>query len=244
MSLSREENIYMGKISEQTERFEDMLEYMKKVVQTGQELSVEERNLLSVAYKNTVGSRRSAWRSISAIQQKEESKGSKHLDLLTNYKKKIETELNLYCEDILRLLNDYLIKNATNAEAQVFFLKMKGDYYRYIAEYAQGDDHKKAADGALDSYNKASEIANSELSTTHPIRLGLALNFSVFHYEVLNDPSKACTLAKTAFDEAIGDIERIQEDQYKDATTIMQLIRDNLTLWTSEFQDDAEEQQE
>lgn len=119
---------------------------------------------------------------------------------------------------------------------------MKGDYYRYIAEYAQGDEHKKAADGALDSYNKASEIANSELSTTHPIRLGLALNFSVFHYEVLNDPSKACTLAKTAFDEAIGDIERIQEDQYKDATTIMQLIRDNLTLWTSEFQDDAEEQ--
>nr|BAA83080.1 14-3-3 protein [Tetrahymena pyriformis] len=244
MSLSREELIYMAKIAEQTERFEDMLEYMKKVVQTGQELSVEERNLLSVAYKNTVGSRRSAWRSISAIQQKEESKGSKHLDLLTNQKKKIETELNLYCDDILKLLNDFLIKNATNAEAQVFFLKMKGDYYRYIAEYAQGDEHKKAADGALDSYNKACEIANSELRPTHPIRLGLALNFSVFHYEVLNDPSKACTLAKTAFDEAIGDIERIQEDQYKDATTIMQLIRDNLTLWTSEFQDDAEEQQE
>lgn len=118
---------------------------------------------------------------------------------------------------------------------------MKGDYYRYIAEYATGDEHKKAADGALDSYTKASEIANAELSTTHPIRLGLALNFSVFHYEVLNDPSKACTLAKTSFDDAIGDIERIQEDQYKDATTIMQLIRDNLTLWTSEFADDAEE---
>ena len=86
---------------------------------------------------------------------------------------------------------------------------MKGDYYRYIAEYATGDDHKKASDGALDSYAKASEIANAELSTTHPIRLGLALNFSVFYYEVLNDPSKACNLAKTAFDEAIGDIESI-----------------------------------
>lgn len=69
MSLSREENVYMTKVSEQTERFEDMLDYIKKVV-TGfdQELSVEERNLLSVAYKNSIGSRRTAWRAISSIE--------------------------------------------------------------------------------------------------------------------------------------------------------------------------------
>ena len=67
MSLSREELIYMSRIAEQTERFEDMLEYMKKVVVTGQELNEEERNLLSVAYKNTVGSRRTAWRALSSI---------------------------------------------------------------------------------------------------------------------------------------------------------------------------------
>ena len=67
MSLSREELIYMSRIAEQTERFEDMLEYMKKVVLTGQELNEEERNLLSVAYKNTVGSRRTAWRALSSI---------------------------------------------------------------------------------------------------------------------------------------------------------------------------------
>ena len=72
MSLNREELIYMARISEQTERFEDMIEVMKKVVLSGQELNVEERNLLSVAYKNTVGSRRTAWRAISSIEQKEE----------------------------------------------------------------------------------------------------------------------------------------------------------------------------
>jgi 14-3-3 protein epsilon len=118
---------------------------------------------------------------------------------------------------------------------------MKGDYYRYIAEFASGEVHAKARDGALDGYKKASDIANQELKTTNPIRLGLALNFSVFHYEVMNDPTKACNLAKQAFDDAIADIEHIDEDQYKDATTIMQLIRDNLTLWTSELNDDAEE---
>lgn len=240
MSLSREELIFMSKISEQTERFEDMLEYMKKVVLTGQELSIEERNLLSVAYKNTVGSRRTAWRALSSIEQKEESKGGKHLNLLKEYKKKIETELTNYCNDILALLDNNLIKTATNAESKVFFMKMKGDYYRYIAEYATGDLHSKASDNANKAYQDASNVANSELKTTHPIRLGLALNYSVFHYEVLNDPSKACNLAKQAFDDAIADIEHIEEDQYKDATTIMQLIRDNLTLWTSEMQDDAE----
>ncbi|EGR28525.1 hypothetical protein IMG5_173810 [Ichthyophthirius multifiliis] len=121
---------------------------------------------------------------------------------------------------------------------------MKGDYYRYISEYAQGQTHQQASNGALDAYQKASDIANKDLNTTHPIRLGLALNFSVFYYEVMNDPSQACNLAKQAFDDAIADIEHIEEDQYKDATTIMQLIRDNLTLWTSELQNDDEGQVE
>ena len=73
----------------------------------------------------------------------------------------------------------------------------------------------------MEAYTAASEISNTELKTTHPIRLGLDLNFSVFHYETLNDPAKACNLAKQAFDDAIADIEHIDDDQYKDSTTIM-----------------------
>jgi len=89
---------------------------------------------------------------------------------------------------------------------------MKGDYYRYVSEYAMGEEHNKASTSALEAYNNATDIATAELKTTHPIRLGLALNFSVFHYEVMNNPSKACELAKTAFDDAIADIEHIEED--------------------------------
>ena len=243
MSLSREELIYMSKVSEQTERFEDMLEYIKKVVLLPQELSVEERNLLSVAYKNSVGSRRTAWRALSSIEQKEEAKGGKHLNLIREYKKRIEGELTNFCNDVISLLDKNLIPTASTAEAKVFYLKMKGDYFRYVAEYATGDQHKKVSEQALVAYKQASDLGNADLKTTHPIRLGLALNFSVFYYEVLNEPSKACALAKQAFDEAIADIEQLEEDQYKDSTTIMQLIRDNLTLWTSELADDAEEDQ-
>jgi 14-3-3 protein epsilon len=230
----------MSKVSEQTERFEDMLNYMKSVAAMEQDLSVEERNLLSVAYKNTVGSRRTAWRALSSIEQKEEAKGGKNLAILKDYKKKIEGELNTFCNDVLQVLDKTLIPKAAQSEAKVFYLKMKGDYYRYIAEYASGDQRAKASENALGAYKAASESATAELKTTHPIRLGLALNFSVFYYEVINDPTKACSLAKQAFDDAIADIEQLEEDQYKDSTTIMQLIRDNLTLWTSELQDEAE----
>jgi 14-3-3 protein epsilon len=236
MSLSREELIFMAKICEQTERFEDMLDYMKKVSYMDQSLSIDERNLLSVAYKNSVGSRRTAWRALTSIETKEEAKSSKYLPLLRDYKEKIEKELNQYCDDILQVLDTKLIPGSTgNTEANVFYYKMKGDYYRYIAEYGTGELHQKASDNALAAYSAANEVATANLKTTHPIRLGLALNFSVFHYEVMNDPTKACQLAKEAFDQAISDIEQLDEDVYKDATTIMQLIRDNLTLWTSEL---------
>jgi 14-3-3 protein epsilon len=137
------------------------------------------------------------------------------------------------------LIDGQLLQKASSAEAQVFYYKMKGDYYRYISEYTSAEEHKKAGDNAHEAYKAATEKAEKELKTTHPIRLGLALNYSVFHYEVRSDPSKACQLAKQAFDEAIADIDQIEEDQYKDATTIMQLIRDNLTLWTSELEEDG-----
>lgn len=232
---NREELIYMAKICEQTERFEDMLDTMKKVCEMDTELSTEERNLLSVAYKNTVGSRRTAWRALTSIESKEEGKGGKHLELIKEYKAKIEKELNDYCSDIITLLKTKLISKAASDEEKVFYLKMCGDYYRYKAEYASGDDHKTATEEASSSYGEATEIAKNKLKTTHPIRLGLALNYSVFFYEIKNDAIYACKLAKEAFDNAIGDIEELEEDVYRDSTTIMQLIRDNLSLWTSEI---------
>ena len=82
-------------------------------------------------------------------------------------------------------------------------------------------------------YQNATDVAQTELTPTHPIRLGLALNFSVFYYEILNSPDRACHLAKQAFDDAIAELDSLSEESYRDSTLIMQLLRDNLTLWTS-----------
>lgn len=86
----------------------------------------------------------------------------------------------------------------------------------------------------------ATDVAQTELTPTHPIRLGLALNFSVFYYEILNSPDRACHLAKQAFDDAIAELDSLSEESYRDSTLIMQLLRDNLTLWTSSDNVEAE----
>ncbi|KAF4528822.1 hypothetical protein B566_EDAN015022 [Ephemera danica] len=137
-----------------------------------------------------------------------------------------------------------MIPKASNAESKVFYLKMKGDYYRYLAEVATGDSRNSVVDDSQKAYQDAFEISKAKMQPTHPIRLGLALNFSVFYYEILNSPDKACQLAKQAFDDAIAELDTLNEDSYKDSTLIMQLLRDNLTLWTSDTQGDGDEPQE
>uniref|UniRef100_A0A2K6TNB4 14-3-3 domain-containing protein n=1 Tax=Saimiri boliviensis boliviensis TaxID=39432 RepID=A0A2K6TNB4_SAIBB len=99
---------------------------------------------------------------------------------------------------------------------------MKGDYFQYLAEVAC----------------ETFDICRKD-ATPHPICLGLALNFSVFYYETLNNPELAYRLAMTAFDEAIVELDILNEDAYKDSTLIMQLLRDNLTLWTSDSAGEA-----
>lgn len=227
----------MAKLAEQAERYDEMVEAMKKVANLDVELTVEERNLLSVAYKNVIGARRASWRIISSIEQKEDNKGNdSHVKRIKEYRSKVENELTNICNDILSVLDQHLIPSSTTGESKVFYYKMKGDYHRYLAEFAQAQARKEAAENSLIAYKSASDIAITELPPTHPIRLGLALNFSVFYYEILNSPDRACHLAKQAFDDAIAELDTLSEDSYKDSTLIMQLLRDNLTLWTSDMQ--------
>lgn len=170
---------------------------------------MQDRNLLSVAYKNVVGARRSSWRVISSIEQKGSS--DEKAEMAKNYREVIEKELIDICNDVLNLLTESLIPRSEKAEESekkdeedneadeslIFFLKMKGDYYRYVAEVVKGAERDDVIAKSKEAYSKASDLGENKLSATHPIRLGLALNFSVFYYEILGEPDEACKLAKT-----------------------------------------------
>jgi len=247
----RKDLVFLARTAEAAERYDDMCKCMSELVNEckakGHGLTVDERNLLSVAYKNVIGARRASWRTLNAESQDEKNSG-----LIENYKNQVEEELKTICNDVITLLKDKLIDEETvkaskandttstsetdgkvsdpEGEAQVFYLKMAGDYYRYLAEAVTQDKPEKQS---AEYYKMAFELSEKVLEPTHPIRLGLALNYSVCFYEILKDKKKACELAKEAFDEAISKLDKLEEADYKDSTLIMQLLRDNLTLWTS-----------
>ncbi|OMJ88545.1 hypothetical protein SteCoe_9498 [Stentor coeruleus] len=234
-ALEKEELIYLARLAEQTERYQEMIEYVKFfVAKSSQDLSVEERNILSVAYKNFVGSRRTSWRVLNSIEQKEDRRSNTaNKTSAQGYKTEIEAELARYCNDVLGLIDRDLLPKAASSESRVFYHKMKGDYFRYLSEFAQGNQKSNATNNAESSYTAAYDLAKNELPPTHPTRLGLALNFSVFYYEIRGEQDRACEMAKSAFDEAIPELDNISEENYKDSTLILQLLKDNLTLWTS-----------
>eukprot|EP00767_Chilomastix_cuspidata_P001716 gnl/Chilomastix_cuspidata/184.p1 GENE.gnl/Chilomastix_cuspidata/184~~gnl/Chilomastix_cuspidata/184.p1 ORF type:complete len:296 (+),score=129.06 gnl/Chilomastix_cuspidata/184:669-1556(+) len=241
-TLSREDLVFLAKIQENAERFDEMAETMQKVARLGTELDVEERNLLSVAYKNIIGTRRAAWRVVNSIEAREKSKNNTHhVSFIEPLRRKVEKELIDITHDILNLLEHFLVPSATSNESKIFYFKMQGDYYRYSAEFKQGDERKDAAERALAAYSSATELSNENLSPTHPIRLGLALNFSVFYYEILGNVERACALARESFDEAVAHLDSITDDAYRDATLILQLLRDNLSLWVGDLQSPEDE---
>jgi len=229
----------LSQAAEAAERYEDMVMIMDAIVtdklNSNTELTTDQRNLLSVAYKNVVGAKRSSWRMLNEDGQFEDA------ELVGKYRKKVEIELENTCQKVLVVLEKLAEQNkdrlksetdeekkAAQGESQVFYLKMIGDYYRYLTEAFPLDNYKEKCSKY---YEDAMTIADERLEATHPTRLGLALNYSVCHYEILDQPDKARELAKKAFDEAIEKLDSLQDASYRDSTLIMQLLRDNLTIW-------------
>jgi hypothetical protein len=194
MSDSVEKNIFLARVAEQAERFEDMVNFLELVLnEKGAEVTSDERNLLSVAFKNLISSKRAACRTIAAIEQN--PKYSKFSDALARYKNEIEEKLTADCQKVVDMINQKVLAKHCDGESKAFFVKMVGDYYRYIAENAKENQLEAVKQKALKAYNEANQIA---LPPCNPIKLGLALNFSVFHYEVMQDNKQACQLAETA----------------------------------------------
>ena len=211
-----------------------MVDYLEEVLAAkGGEVNADERNLLSVAFKNLISSKRAACRTISAIEQN--PKYSKFNGALMTYKGQIEEQLRADCQKIIDMINSRVLGGSCSDEAKAFFVKMVGDYYRYIAENAKDALLEDVKNKAKAAYEQANAI---DLPACNPIKLGLALNFSVFNYEVLKDHAKACELADTALQSALDKIDELEEDDFRDAKSIIELLKENLTLWKEEEEGD------
>ena len=196
----------MARVAEQAERHEDMVEFLKKVLdQKGGDINADERNLVSVAFKNLIQSKRAAVRTISAIEQNPQY--AKFAEALAGYKQRVQDLLYADCENIVEIVKTKVIAKPVEGEAKAFFAKMVGDYWRYVAESATGAKLEQAKSGASEGYALA--LSDSSLPACNPTKLGLALNYSVFQYEVLQNPKEAIETADQALQAALEKIDEL-----------------------------------
>ncbi|TBU43349.1 14-3-3-like protein [Dichomitus squalens] len=240
MSLSRLDCLFLAKIADQAERYHDVIAQLKDIINDhNAQLTIDERNLLSIAYKNLTATLRASWRTIDALQKKEAlSSTRRQVKLMRVQKDRIERDLDKLCRDVVDLLEKQLIPAASDGEEKVFYSKMRGDYYRYLAELTRLNSQEELGKASLEAYKFAYRHALATLPPTHPTRLGLALNFAVYFHDIMRSPERACHLAKHAFDEAVAaavaDASTAMSN-IEDALMILQLMKDDLILWRGEI---------
>nr|AFZ78829.1 14-3-3 protein [Coptotermes formosanus] len=238
-SSERELKYFMARVADQAERHTDVVTIIKSIIDIGP-LTEEERNLLSVAYKALTGNRRTAIRTVNAfIEDPSLQPQAEKISKLKELKNVLLKELDDYCKEIISLVDSKLLPQSSEPITKVFYEKLKADYFRYSVEFKEGSDKQAGSEKAKSSYKAALDIANENLSKANPQFLGLALNYSVFLYEIDGQKTEAIELADRTFKNAVDLIEDLPENEYSEATLILQLLKDNVQLWTDEQGDQS-----
>ena len=228
-----EELSSLAQVSEISERFEDAVKYIEEIIKKRKEdLTKDEKNIFYNSYKYIINSKRCALRSTNLVEEKEKRHSSKYLPIVTNYKNILETEINDICKNVINLINNYSLKKTLTEESKVFYLKMKGDYCRYLCEITS-NENQNYVDESEKSYKEANDIAQN-FPWTNPLRIGLSLNYCVFYYEIKKNVSQAIKIGKEAVKGAKKQFDKIKEEEDKDAALTLQTLKENIILWEKE----------
>lgn len=236
--LSRDEYIVLAKLYENTEKFPLMVEAINHFVALSPVLNQEERALLNSGFKNIIAKQRVAWREL-ANRERAEDKNKKVCEYILELRKEVEKEIIVSADKVLSLLDKYLISNADNNETKVFYLKMKADFLRYKAEVTVDAEYEKNCKLSQQTYAEGYKLSES-LPIYNPIRLGLALNYSVLFYEVKLNKEDAVGIAKLAYNEAMKIIDELDKNKSKDTILIIQLLKENLGIWNNDNEEETD----
>ncbi|KAH0789525.1 14-3-3 protein [Histomonas meleagridis] len=233
MISERDADLHMVQILDQTSCYKDMIELMKHVVELNPELTADERNLLSVSYKRAINISRNSLQNLTEIIGFQETQSSEaRVNQLNIFKQNIIQELEQYCQELISIVDNKLLPSAKDVEAKVFYYKLKADYYRYISEAKEGEEKEESSQKAQENYEKAFQLAQAELPKYSPSFLGVVLNYSVFLYDVAQKRQEAIDLATKTEQETSILIEQNSEAQINEAVSILQFLRENISLWT------------
>jgi 14-3-3 protein epsilon len=232
-----EKNIYMALLAEQCERYEEMFKYLEElVIKRNKDFSEKERELLAYGYISYIKSKRKSLHIIMAYETKEKKNdNSLFLPYIQDYRRTLESDLTQNCLRIINIIDSLLVKKAENNEAKIYYKKLKGDFNRYIAEYAKDELREKVMKDGILAYQEAMNLSK-DLSILNEIHLGLVLNMSLFYYEVFNERKNAIKLAEESIHKIDKEMASFDEDNNnnKNIISLIGLIKENLENWKIE----------
>jgi len=232
---TREEYVYLSKLYEKAQRYEDMISAINDYIELDPKLTKEERNILSAGYKNILYDKRENWKFLSSMERKEMKKKSKQVIYIQEIKNHIEKEIKKIVDNVHNIIDKYLIPNCEDNESKIFYMRLKADHYRYLCELSK---EKEFIEKAEKIYKEAYNIAIKELPHINNERIGLCLNLALFYYEIKGDKNEGYKIAKNCFEESMKYLEDFQKFKSKEALMLIQLLKENLIFWSSEMNEE------
>jgi len=227
-----EELSILAKVSEIAERYEDCIKYMDEIIKKKKEdLTKEEKNIFYNSYKNIINSKRCSLRNNILIYEKEKKNNSQYMLIVENFKTILENEISDLSKGVINLITMYLLKKLISEESKVFYLKMRGDYYRYLCEVT--NNNEQYVEEAEKNYKEANDIAQN-FPWSLPIKLALFLNTSVFYFEIKKNANQALKIAKKAIKAVKKELGKINDEENKDIANTFQTLKENVTIWDKE----------
>ena len=232
---TREEYVYLSKLYEKAQRYEDMISAINDYIELDPKLTKEERNILSAGYKNILYDKRENRKFLSSMERKEMKKKSKQVIYIQEIKNHIEKEIKKIVDNVHNIIDKYLIPNCEDNESKIFYMRLKADHYRYLCELSK---EKEFIEKAEKIYKEAYNIAIKELPHINNERIGLCLNLALFYYEIKGDKNEGYKIAKNCFEESMKYLEDFQKFKSKEALMLIQLLKENLIFWSSEMNEE------
>ena len=235
---SREEYIYLSKLYTKAEEYKKVLEFIEEFIKLNPKLDKEECDIVSTGFKNMISDKRSSWFTLNSMERKEKKKKKNTVKEIKEIKSHIENELRETCNKLQEIIDKYLLPNNEEDDTIVFLLKLKADYFRYICEFAEGNEFEYNLNKAEEYYKKAFEISEKKLPIINCNRVSIGLNYAIFLYEVKKDRMAGFDVAQNIFKESMKFIDDLEKSKFRDTLLIIQLLKENIIFWNSEMSED------
>ena len=237
---TREELIFLSKLYTKAELYKEVINFIKEFIKLNPKIEKEECDIISTGFKNMISEKRSSWFTLQSMERKEKKKKKNTIKEIKEIKNHIENEIRETCKELQDLVDKELLPKNEEDEVLVFLYKLKADYFRYICEFAEGNEYQDNLIKAEEYYKKAYEIADKKLPIINCNRVSVALNYAIFLYETKKDKKSGFDIAQNTFKESMKFIDDLEKPKYRDTLLIIQLLKENIIFWNSEMGDEEE----